>query len=201
MDIPVKATVYCSDGLCGHVTRVILNPTTEQVTHLVVAERGLLGIEHVVPLDEVSESTPTTVHLRASAQDLTTFDSFVEAEFVGGADPYGAYGADEWLAWPYAEPEYAFMPVLEKENIPPGELTVRRGTPVEASDGRIGRVDELLTDPKSGKITHLVLRQGHLWGQKDVTISVNQIDKIDDDAVHLKLNKQDIETLPHQPAH
>ena len=29
-------------------------------------------------------------------------------------------------------------------------------------------VDELLVDPENEHITHLVMREGHLWGQKDV---------------------------------
>lgn len=70
---------------------------------------------------------------------------------------------------------------------------------LEQDNGRIGRVDEFLVEPTSGHITHLVLRQGHLWGQKDVTIPVAQIEKFDDDAVHLKLDKRSIEALPHIP--
>jgi sporulation protein YlmC with PRC-barrel domain len=31
-------------------------------------------------------------------------------------------------------------------------------------------VDEFVVNPKNGHITHLVMREGHLWGQKDVII-------------------------------
>jgi len=48
-------------------------------------------------------------------------------------------------------------------------------------------------------ITHLVLREGHLWGEKDVTIPVSQIDHIEEGTVHLKLSKPDIEALPAIP--
>jgi hypothetical protein len=44
-----------------------------------------------------------------------------------------------------------------------------------------------------------VLREGHLWGQKDVTIPVSQIERIEEDAVHLKLDKRSIEALPAIP--
>jgi sporulation protein YlmC with PRC-barrel domain len=85
---------------------------------------------------------------------------------------------------------------LEHERIPPDELAVRRGAHVEATDGRIGVVEEFLVDPINGHITHLVLREGHLWGKKDVTIPVAQIDHIEEDKVYLKLSKQSIEALP-----
>jgi hypothetical protein len=39
MDIPVKAVVQCTDGPGGRSTYVVVNPITEQVTHLVVKER------------------------------------------------------------------------------------------------------------------------------------------------------------------
>jgi sporulation protein YlmC with PRC-barrel domain len=29
----------------------------------------------------------------------------------------------------------------------------------------VGRVGEILIDAETGEITHLVLREGHLWGQ------------------------------------
>jgi hypothetical protein len=73
---------------------------------------------------------------------------------------------------------------------------MHRGARVEATDGHVGRVDEFLVDPMDGHITHLVLREGHLWGEKYVTISVSQIARLEEDAVYLKLDKQSIEALP-----
>src|SRR5688572_23030668 len=84
MDIPVNVEVHSADGLCGRSTTVILNPTTEKVTHVVVAERGLFGIEHLVPLDQVVETTPTAIRLRCRTADLAKLDPFVEAHFIGG---------------------------------------------------------------------------------------------------------------------
>ena len=51
----------------------------------------------------------------------------------------------------------------------------------------------------SEHITHLILRKGHLWGQKDVTIPVSEIARIEEDAVHLKLAKEQVEALPTIP--
>jgi sporulation protein YlmC with PRC-barrel domain len=80
-----------------------------------------------------------------------------------------------------------------------GEVVIRRGTLVEARDGQVGKVDEFLVDPKNDVITHLILREGHLWGKKDVTIPVSEIDKITDEVVYLKLDKDTIATLPSVP--
>jgi sporulation protein YlmC with PRC-barrel domain len=188
MDIPVDAEVRCADGPCGQSACVILNPTTEEVTHLVVKEKHLPYTERLVPITLVMETTPHLIRLRCTGDELATLEPFIETEFIQG--PY--------LMWPYVAPETAIVP-LEHEHIPPGELAVRRGTRVEATDGHVGRVDEFLVDPASEHITHLILREGHLWGQKDVTIPVSQIDRIEKDTVYLKLDKKRIEALPTIP--
>ncbi|WP_054700240.1 PRC-barrel domain-containing protein [Desulfosarcina cetonica] len=68
-----------------------------------------------------------------------------------------------------------------------------------ASDGKIGKVDEFLINPLNDQISHIVLREGHLWGPKDVTIPVSQIKRIDDGVVHLKMNKDTVAGLPGTP--
>jgi hypothetical protein len=60
-------------------------------------------------------------------------------------------------------------------------------------------VDEFLVDRETGHITHLVLREGHLWGQRDVLIPVSGIGHIDENRVYLTLNKKEIEDLPTIP--
>jgi sporulation protein YlmC with PRC-barrel domain len=82
------------------------------------------------------------------------------------------------------------------ERLPPGELAVRRGSHVQATDGAVGRVDEFLVDRESEHITHLVLREGHLWGQRDVLVPVSEIGRIDENTVHLTLSKEEVANLP-----
>jgi len=59
--------------------------------------------------------------------------------------------------------------------IPADELAVRCSAWVEATDRLVGRVDEFLVDRESDHITHLVLREGHLWGRKDVGTPISEI--------------------------
>jgi uncharacterized protein YrrD len=198
MDIPVYADVQCADGPCGRSTYVIINPTTQQVTHVVIEERGFLHTERLVPLELVIESTPDLIRLHCTKDELATLETFIETEYVQGDLADFDYAADEYLMWPYVIPESMMVP-LDHERVPPGELAVRRGARVEATDGRVGRVDEFLVDPTSEHITHLVLREGHLWGQRDVTIPVSQIERIEEGAVYLKLDRKRIGALPTIP--
>ena len=199
MDIPINVDVMCAGKPCGRSTYLIVNPVNEHITHLVVAEKAFPNIERLVPVDRILESTPKSIQLRCSQADLSGMDAFDETDFIKAGQlevslPYSV----PYEVWPYAM--YDAMPVpFEHEHIPAGEIAIRRGTPVEATDGEVGKVDEFLVDPENDVITHLVLREGHLWGKKDVTIPVSEINRIAEEAVYLKLDKEAIEELPTVP--
>jgi len=194
MDIPTNVQVTCGDAPCGRSTFIILNPVTDEVTHLVVQQETFPETDRLVPVDLIAESTPHRILLRCTKDELSDMPPFTETEFIPPADRE----MYPLMMWPYAVPESAAM-ILKHEHIPPGELAVRRGARVEASDGRIGKVDEFLVDPETCHITHLIMREGHLWGQKDVAIPVSEIERMDEDTVYLKMDKANIEALPAIP--
>jgi len=204
LDIPVNAHVYCHDELCGRLTRVILNPVSKRVTHIVVQDQVIPHIEYLVPMDLVVETTPERLYLRCDQAELARQEPFVDVEFVEPeagelAEEYALPGEHDVRLWPYVLAQDTIP--IEHERIPPGELAVRRGATVQATDGRVGRVDEFLIDPASEHVTHLVLRQGHLWGDRDVTIPVSDIDRVEADEVTLKLSKHQVAALKAVPVH
>lgn len=208
MEIPIGAQVECKDGICGSSVYVLINPVTEKVTHLVVRESTLSQAEYIVPVDFISDTIAGTIQLNCSKAELEKMDPFVQTRFVEDKVPNqnfsyagGYYGLGTYYYWPYVYPERTAMFPVEEKEIPEGELAITRGTRVQAKDGDIGRVDELVIDAESGRITHFVLREGHLWGKKDVIIPVSEIDRIDLDTVFLKLDKHEVESLPTIPLH
>ncbi len=190
VEIPIGAEVHSMEGPYGRALFVILDPIEEKVTHLVVEESEFPQTQRLVPIELVQVTSPQQINLMAPTDQLKKMEIFLEQEFIP-LDPK----ASSVYIWPYSVPEADFI-TLEYENMPVGEIAIRRGTPVHASDGLIGRVDELLMDRKDRKITHLVLREGHLWGQKDISIPVSQIDHMDRKAVYLKLSQKEVEALP-----
>jgi len=196
MDIPVDAEVFCVDGLCGRATCVVLEPETEEVTHLVVKEKASPHKEILIPVTAVTATTPDSINLRYDRDQVDKMQPFVETEFLKVDIP--RLGGGVYFAEPYPEPKVDLRPV-KREAIPPGELAVCPGAWVEATDGRVGRVDEFLVNPQYDHITHLVLREGYLWGQKDVTIPVSEIERIEDDTVYLKIDMRTVEALPSVP--
>ena len=196
MDIPIDAEVFCTDGFCGRSTHVVLRPKTEEVTHLVVKENELPLREVLIPVSAIAATTPDSINLRYTRHEIAGRQPFIETDYVQVDIPRPAGGI--YYMEPYVYPEVETLPV-KHEAISAGELAVRRGASVQATDGHVGRVDEFLVDPENDHITHLVLREGHVWAQKDVTIPISEIEHIEDNAVYLKIDKRGVEALPAIP--
>jgi len=207
MEIPLQAQVECTDGVCGTSVYVLINPIIDQITHLVVRESSSPHTEYIVPVDIVSTTVADTIHLRCSKTVLKQMEPFIHAEFIQEKVPdyagyrSGMYGMGSYYYMPYVIPDITVQVQVKHQQIPAGELAVRRGTQVEATDGHVGHVDEFVVNPEDGHITHMVMREGHLWGQKDVTIPISAIGDTRDDTVFLKINKQQIGALPTFPVH
>jgi len=60
-------------------------------------------------------------------------------------------------------------------------------------------LDEFLINPATEQVTYLVMREGHLWDPRDVTIPVSEIDRLEENTIYLKLNKDQVEALPSTP--
>jgi sporulation protein YlmC with PRC-barrel domain len=211
MEIPLNAQVEYTDGVAWHnVGRcecVLINPVIDEVTHLVVKEDSSPNTEYIVPVNLVTETTADTIRLNCNKDELDKMDPFIKTTFVeeklpvntfSSASRYGI-GMGPNFYWPYASFDGTIKVPVEHLQVPPGELVVRRGTRVEATDGYVGKVDEFVVNPENGHITHLVMREGHLWGKKDVIIPLSAMGETRGDTVFLKLDKQQIEALPTYP--
>ena len=195
MKIPLNVDVHCTDGLCGRSTHIILNPVTEQVSHLVIKEKQSPGIERLVSVKLVANTADEVVLLSCTKEDFAKLERFNQPDFIYTDVPQHATDPSLTLLWPFVVPVKRIVDDKIRR-IPPGELAVRRGARVRAIDGWVGRVDEFIVGPVSGNITHLVLREGHPWKEKDVTIPVDQIDHIKEKTVYLKIDKNTIASMP-----
>jgi sporulation protein YlmC with PRC-barrel domain len=201
IDIPLGVDVVCEGKSCGTSVALVMNPVTEEVTHMVVKERQAPHRERLVPASVVGKTTSEQMELRCSAAELDKMEPFVETRFEKVTVPhYLSVGINYSYPYSIPDPKIATVPV-QYEQIPPHELAVRRGARVYATDGHIGKVDEFLVDPANCHVTHLVLREGHLWAGKDVAIPISEIGRMGDEEVHLKLSKAQVEQLPEIPMH
>jgi hypothetical protein len=84
--------------------------------------------------------------------------------------------------------------IIVKEIVPVGEAQLEPGDHVHALDGEIGQVEGFLVDP-SDQVTHILLKEGHLWGRKEVAIPVSAVTTAED-GIRLSMTKKQVEDLP-----
>jgi len=204
-DFVIGMPARCSDGACGQVSRIVVDPVAQKVTHLVIEPRHRPGLGRLVPVDLVTGSADAIV-LDCSTAQFQTLDSAEETHFIPDEGSYSAYGPGQVLTWPYyglggglgmgvGTAMDGVSPTVRYDAVPPGEVDVRRGDHVYASDGAIGRVQGLVVDPSSHHVTHVLLQEGHLWDRKDVAIPVTVVTRTDA-GIMLSITKAEVGDLP-----
>jgi len=195
--------VSCSDGPVGRVSRVIVDPVAEKVTHLVVAPGHREDLGRLVPLGLV-DGTAGEIRLRCTGAEFEQLEHALKTRFMSATSGYDGhgYGRDQVGYWPYfglgggtGAGGGTPAEMVTTEAVPLGEVAVHRGDPVHATDGDIGRVQGLVIDRGSGHVTHVLLQEGHLWGRKEVAIPITAVAGTSD-GIRLKIAKQEVQDLP-----
>jgi sporulation protein YlmC with PRC-barrel domain len=202
----IGAEASCTDGVCGEVSRVVVDPVARAVTHLVIEPKHRQGLGRLVPLDLVDvDATTGEIRLRCTLAEFEALDPAEETQFVLGPDGYGPYGAAQVMSWPYYGLGVGMgvgmglglgnvsQPVV-LDTVPLGEVAIRRGDPVHATDGDIGKVQGLVINPADRHVTHVLLQEGHLWGRKEVAIPIGAVTGVAD-GIELNITKQQVEDL------
>ena len=208
-EFTIGASVSCSDGLCGEVSRLITDPVDRTVTHLVVQPKHKKYHGRLVPL-ELIDTTAGEVRLRCTFAEFDELEPAEEVDVVEGDDYLGGYGGASSLQGYGNAGAGGFGPAsgvsiggsvghristTVNDVVPMGETQVRHGDHVHAVDGEIGQVRGFVVDPGDHRVTHVLLREGHLWRHKEVAIPVSAVVGMDD-GIRLKLTKQQVEDLP-----
>jgi sporulation protein YlmC with PRC-barrel domain len=193
----IGSEVACSDGVCGNLRRVVVDPVARALTHLVVEPRHRPGAGRLVPIDLVT-STAQGIRLRCTTSEFAALEEAEETQFLPGASGEWSYGQEHMFSLPY----YSLGMDAELgpqattcDRVPVGEVEVRRGEHVHATDGAIGRVQGLVIDPSDHHVTHVLLEEGHLWGQKQVAIPISAVTGVED-GVRLNLTRDEVRDLP-----
>jgi len=158
------------------------------------------------------DATAGQIRLRCTKAEFEKLEPAEETQFVPGDAGYADYGPGQVGYWPYyglgdGLGEGGISPGLSgigggivsqtvtSDVVPQGEVDVRRGDPVEATDGDIGRVQGLVIDRGSRQVTHVLLQEGHLWGRKEVAIPISAVTSTSG-GIRLRISKQEVQDLP-----
>jgi sporulation protein YlmC with PRC-barrel domain len=213
-EFAIGARANCSDGFCGELSRIIVDPDARSVTHLVIEPKHRHELGRLVPLDLVAGTTAGEIRLRCTLAEFADLDPAEENELVDDPEYASGYGSSAAV---HGYGDVGAMGVggsvsgmgvsmgiphrqrtFVEEVVPEGETQIRHGEHVHAADGEIGRVQGFLVDPRDQHVTHVLLQEGHLWGRKEIAIPISAVTEIDD-GVRLNITKKQVEELP--PAH
>lgn len=194
----------------GSLDRVVVNPETKEITHIVVRMGALFNKEDkILPIELVTDTTEDLVVLGTDASTIESMPPFEERQLVseerraeGSAFPENKQpillGGSPSVISPVldADETYATETV---QNIPEGTVAMKEGAKVISADGEhIGNVERVLADSAVAQVTHLMISRGILTKEVKL-IPMKWILKIGEDNVYLSENKDSIEGLTGIP--
>lgn len=207
MEFVNQTAVKAADGKdVGRVDRVVLNPKTKEVTHIVVRKGFLFTEDKIVPLNLISAATKDEVRLRSDAGDLSKLPPFEDSHYVplnpnesrsiayaeSLAMPLYWYPpAGGWMAYDYPLP----FTTETTQNIPEDTVAVREGARIYTSDDKdMGHVERIFTDSKSKRATYFLLTHG-LLTKSHKLIPMTWVRHVSEDEVRLNVGSALINDL------
>ncbi len=208
----IGSEVACTDGVCGDLRRVVIDPVARAITHLVVEPRHRRDAGHLVPIDLVA-STAKEIQLKCTRSEFESLEDAEESQFLSGGGGQLGYSEDQMHSLPYyglaardmgtrvsglgitATGRNSDPHRVSYDHVPVGEVEVRRGDQLFAGDEPVGRVQGLVINPSDHHVTHILLDEGHLWGKKRVAVPINAVKRVGA-IIRVNLTKEEVGDLP-----
>ena len=210
LEITEHAKVFTAHGeYVGKVDRIVIDPITRMVSHIVVHKGVLLPGDKVIPIEGIATATEERVHL-ARGNHPDEFPSFIEQHYVRLDEEdqdrdqettaiktpfvwYGPYG----MASSMYE---SSMRVVTEKNIPERAVALEPGVCVcVVGRAEIGELDEVITTD-SGLATHIVVTMSDPSLDRKA-IPMHWVDEIAADEIHLGATQWMIEAIEAYEPH
>ena len=206
MEFRKGVEVFSSDDeQIGTLLRVVMDPKTRKVSHLVVKEGFLFTEDKVVPIGLVGTVTEKRITMKEIKENLDDLPRYEETHYIpideAGDHPESVY----W--YPPMEvyggrfggaplfPESQFVQKTEL-NIPEGTVGLMQGAKVTAADDEnVGEIESMIANPRDKRITHIVVSSGLLRKEKRI-IPVHWLATVQEDEVFLSVDSRFLERLP-----
>jgi uncharacterized protein YrrD len=209
MQLKQNARVVNAEGeSLAQLDRVVIDPRTKEVTHLVVRQGLVLTEDKVVPIGMVASTDEDEIRLSIGSDELEALPHYEESYFVEpGEDSRDAAPAFHFAPVVYANPpvrgailhEMPDYPgagtTLESgKTIPEETIALEKGARVVSQDDQdLGVVSEVIINSEAKRATHFVISRGIF--KSDKTVPANWIAGISADEVRLAVPKRVLERL------
>jgi len=204
LDITNNTGVYTArDQRVGTVDRIVLDPSTRTVSHVVVRKGLLFPEDRLVPIGDIVTATPERINLRQEVS-LDDFLPFVEQYYVPLDEIDGSAGQLDQsvrIAMPLSGPVGQAMPTPQPELVPVRERNIsdrltalEAGAQVFASDRQpVGRLERIVIT-SHGQPTLIVVEDGGLMPDRRA-VPIESVLDIGEDVVVLDARRETIEAI------
>jgi hypothetical protein len=196
----IGATARCNDGSCGQVSRVVIDPATVTVTHLIVEPDDPHQLGRLVPLDLLG-TEPGEISLSCTATEffqLPRAENTQAPPRTGEPEP-SVYRLGGQTSGRIVGPRGFWVKTpgpttFTYDVLPAGKVALRGDDPVQALDGPIGHITGVAAHPVSRRIAYLLLHAGHLLG-KNIAVPISAVTRLNA-GIQLGITKHDVKHLP-----
>lgn len=198
------AGVTTVDGKeAGHIDRVVIDPKTKEITHVVIRWGLLQRKDKVVPINTVTSEQEGKLTLHVRGDELELLPDFEEEHYIlvdegrGGETPSAVVSYPPYPGGVPGIANYNPRYVAETHlNIPDNTVALKEGAKVIARDHKeVGHVTQVLASTPDDRVTHFLIVKGLLLKEQRL-IPVEWVDRLADDEVHLAIDSGTLDRLP-----
>lgn len=192
------------DKKIGELESVIIDPATQEISHLIVKKGFLFTRDKLVPISLVAYGDADQIKLHAfegTIEDLQDFeethfitlDNYINNKIDGKIIPMMFYSPLS-RSQSYAA-QLTSIPVIKKR-LPFGKESIQKGVDVVSLDDEvIGSVKELVLDPRTDRISHLLVADGLLF-KREFMIPIEWVKSIENSRLDLFVDSKVVEKIP-----
>lgn len=160
LELVIGAHVYCKNGKCGRLAKVIIDPAAWRVTHVIVEDGYLQRRYRIFPIATVTQTDIGDIFLSLAEEELGTYPEYAEnsgvirlPEGMTMTQEDDGFDDDSAFSAPYD------FPSRGQPAGPADLLVIDRGTPLAHRGEPLGRLDYFLARSGDGRIKGLVMQQ------------------------------------------
>lgn len=213
MKIQYGMDVLTYDGKkVGTVDQIVVNPTDENVTDIVVQKGLLFKSDRTIPVDEINNTTAGEIQLKSST-DLRSFPEFnadffvpalrddLIATYAPGTTPDATVPTAPLLYYPPIS-NMRRRPLDPRDEVkqqygelPPDAVRIQDGADIVSHDNRkVGNVEAVFADDL-GQITHMMISKGTVFTEEKV-LPISWVEVVNPHTVRLQVRTSLVEALP-----
>jgi uncharacterized protein YrrD len=200
--------VYTSNNqTVGMVDRVVIDPLTKEVSHIVVRKGNLFSEDKVIPISLIANAIEDRVTLQEDGINFQALQPFEEIHYipvVANEDEEPDTDNPRYVVplYPYqslgsTSVNYAVTPYTTEieRHIPDNTVALKEGAHVISADDKpIGKVERLFVDPRNHHATYLVVSHGLFFKERKL-VPTTWIKSVSDDKVQLSVKAHILDTL------